>query len=61
MNVEIISHCWRYSRLLTYQLSSLVLYPPQQVRVTATVFLTEEDTPTVDVVNFFPGSASQQR
>ena len=45
MKLEIVSHCWRYSRLLTYQLSSLFL-PPPTVAVCMTVFLTNDDDPT---------------
>ncbi|NUQ65973.1 MAG: glycosyltransferase family 2 protein [Pirellulales bacterium] len=53
MKLEIVSHCWRYSRLLKYQLSSLVLYPPAEVDVLMTVFLAEADCETVDVVEYF--------
>lgn len=53
MNLEIVTHCWRYSRLLTYQLSSLVLYPPAQTQVTMTVFYSREDEETVRVLDFF--------
>ena len=53
MKLEIVSHCWRYSRLLTYQFSSLVLFPPREVEVTMTVFLTPEDRATVDVLRYF--------
>ena len=28
-SILIISHCWKYDRLLAYQLSSLILYPPK--------------------------------
>lgn len=53
--VEIISHCWRYSRALTYQLSSLVLNPPKRVRVYLFVFCHETDRPTMDVLKLFSG------
>jgi len=53
MHLEIVTHCWRYSRLLTYQLSSLVLFPPQSVQVTMTVFHATDDEPTVRVLEFF--------
>lgn len=53
MKFEIVSHCWRYYRLLTYQLSSLVLYPPSQMQVTMTVFAAEEDEGTNRVMDFF--------
>lgn len=55
MNLEIVSHCWNYSRLLTYQLSSLVLQPPQQVSTIVTVFFCEEDDRTQKVLDYFGG------
>jgi hypothetical protein len=51
--LEIVSHCWRYSRLLAYQLSSLVLHPPSDVEVRMTVFHAPEDTPTEEVLEYF--------
>ncbi len=53
MSLEIVCHCWNYSRLLTYQLSSLVLFPPKDVGVTMTVFHNEEDERTVQVLDYF--------
>lgn len=53
MKLEIATHCWHYSRPLLFQLSSLYLYPPQQVSVTITVFFTEADRRTVEVLDFF--------
>lgn len=55
MHTEIVSHCWNYSRLLTYQLSSLVLYPPSETSVTMTVFYNEEDRRTCEVLKYFAG------
>jgi hypothetical protein len=52
MDIEIVSHCWHYSRLLTYQLSSLVLYPPKcEVRIT--VFACADDIRTVGSLEHF--------
>ena len=51
--VCLVSHCWHYSRCLVYQLSSLALFPPEKVRVVATVFYCEEDEPTVAALQFF--------
>jgi hypothetical protein len=51
--LEIVSHCWRYGRLLTYQLSSLVLHPPRSARVRMTVFYTREDPDTARILEFF--------
>ncbi|MCA9118306.1 MAG: glycosyltransferase [Planctomycetaceae bacterium] len=53
MQLEIVSHCWRYARLLTYQLSSLVLYPPEHIRVRVTVCCSAVDAATGDVLSFF--------
>lgn len=53
MNLHIVSHCWRYPRLLCYQLSSLVMHPPQRVHTICTVFHALEDTDTVDMLAFF--------
>lgn len=55
MDLEIVSHCWHYSRLLTYQLSSLLLHPPQETRVLMTVCYTEEDVETALVLQYFAG------
>ncbi len=60
MSIEIVSHCWRYTRLLTYQLSSLFSNPPVTVEVLMTVFLTESDEPTVRVMDFFEQHATPQ-
>lgn len=53
MQLEIVTHCWKYSRLLTYQLSSLVLHPPAEISVRVTVFYCHEDTRTEEVLNYF--------
>jgi hypothetical protein len=52
MQVEIVTHCWNYSRLLTYQLSSLLLYPPK-VETLVTVFAAKGDQDTINVVEGF--------
>ncbi len=53
LHIEVVSHCWNYSHLLAYQLSSLVLMPPQKCRVTMTVCFCEEDAATVALLAFF--------
>lgn len=53
LEIEIVSHCWRYHHLLSYQLSSLVLYPPERCRVVMTVFHAPEDHETVETLEFF--------
>jgi len=51
--IEIVSHCWQYAHLLSYQLSSYVINPPKHVDVTVTVFHSPEDQTTVKTLNFF--------
>lgn len=53
LRLEIVSHSWRYARLLDYQLSSLVLHPPRDVRVRMTVFHAPEDEDTAAVLGYF--------
>ena len=52
-NLEIVSHCWGYSNMLTYQLSSYVNYPPTKLNVTATVLYCIDDENTTAVANYF--------
>lgn len=53
LKLEIVSHCWKYSNLLAYQLSSLVLNPPEKLSVVMTVFYCEEDEATVELLRYF--------
>ncbi|MCP4412402.1 MAG: glycosyltransferase family 2 protein [Gammaproteobacteria bacterium] len=53
LNLEIVSHCWQYSNMLTYQLSSFVNYPPTKVHLTVTVFYSTDDKKTHSVLDFF--------
>jgi hypothetical protein len=53
LSIEVVSHCWGYSHLLAYQLSSLVLHPPRRANVTMTVFHSPEDTETLALLAFF--------
>jgi hypothetical protein len=55
--LEIVSHCWGYSNMLTYQLSSFVNYPPTKCAITVTVFYAKEDSKSQAVIDFF----SQQK
>ena len=52
LRLEIVSHCWRYAPVLTYQLSSLVLHPPQDVEVQMTVFHSPEDADTAGLLEW---------
>jgi hypothetical protein len=53
LKLEIVTHCWNYSHLLAYQLSSLVLHPPRKPDVRVTVFHCEEDADTSALLDFF--------
>lgn len=53
LKIEIVSHCYKYANILTYQLSSLVNFPPQNADITMTVFYWEGDTRTKEVINHF--------
>ncbi|WP_175580224.1 glycosyltransferase family 2 protein [Kineobactrum sediminis] len=53
LKLEVVSHCWKYSHFLTYQLSSLVLFPPTRLDVTMTVFYCPEDSRTQRLLEFF--------
>lgn len=54
LKIEVVTHCFQYSTLLRYQLSSLVLWkPPVTVEVTATVFYTGEDDATTRTLDWF--------
>ena len=55
LSIEIVSHCWNYSHLLAYNLSSLVIHPPQEIDVTVTVFYSPEDQGTVNMLEYFSG------
>lgn len=51
--LEIVNHCWNYSHLLIYQLSSLVMFPPRRLSATVTVFYCPEDRRTASLLAFF--------
>jgi len=53
LTLEIVSHCWRYSHLHAYQLSSLVQHAPKNIDVIMTVFHAEEDEATCQLLAFF--------
>ncbi|MGB3727194.1 MAG: glycosyltransferase family A protein [Glaciecola sp.] len=55
LQLEIVSHCWGYGNMLSYQLSSFVNYPPTKATVTVTVFYSLEDEKTSAVVDYFSG------
>jgi len=52
--LEVVIHCWKYARLLTYQLSSLYLHPLRDGELSVTVWhAPTEDPDTVRVLKFF--------
>ena len=53
LKLEIVSHCWNYAHFLTYQLSSLVSFPPSRLTVKMTVFYAEEDARTSGLLDYF--------
>ena len=53
LRLEIVSHCWKYSTFLRYQLSSLVLHPPSTTIVTYTLFYSSQDKATQALVQHF--------
>jgi hypothetical protein len=57
LDIEIVSHCWQYAHMLTYQLSSLVNYLPTRARIRMTVFYAPEDARTRALLEFFGGMA----
>ncbi|WP_421718266.1 glycosyltransferase family 2 protein [Algiphilus sp.] len=57
LSLEVVSHCWQYSRFLAYQLSALAQFPPQKLRVKMTVFYAQEDTQTQALLDFFAQKA----
>ena len=53
LSLELVSHCWRYSHFLNYQLSSLVKNPTTKLDITMTVFYAEEDDAVKAVLDYF--------
>lgn len=53
LSLEIVSHCWNYSHLMAYNLSSYVNYPPSDIDITVTVFHSPDDHRTIETLNYF--------
>ncbi len=53
ISLEIVSHCWNYAHMALYQMSSLVLFPPEKASVVFTFFYSTEDADTVSLLRFF--------
>ena len=61
VQLEIVAHCIHYSRVLSYQLSSLVLHPPvAPVHLTYTLCYSPADESTQRVVRFFDSSSMER-
>jgi hypothetical protein len=52
LDLEIVSHCWNYSSMLAYQLSSFIKYPPTKLSLTVTVVYSKEDNKTTRLLEF---------
>lgn len=44
LKLQIVSHCWQYSHMLRFQLSSLLNHTPKDIDVTYTLFYSPEDS-----------------
>lgn len=53
LQIELVTHCWKYAHLAVYQLSSLVNYPAPEIDLTYTFFYAEEDASTVRLIEHF--------
>lgn len=51
--IELVVHCWRYSRCLSYLLSSLEINRAPSAQIKVTVFWNAKDQPTLDVLRYF--------
>ncbi len=43
VHLQIVSHCWQYGHMLNFQLSSIINYPPKNLKVTYTLYHSNED------------------
>ena len=53
IKLQIVSHCWNYSHLSLFQLSSIVNYPPKDCELTYTLFYAAEDQGMRDLISRF--------
>ena len=53
LQFEIVSHCWQYSHMLIYQLSSLVNHLPASMDFTYTLYYSPDDAGTCALVDHF--------
>lgn len=50
LTIEVVSHCWQYSHFLAYQLASIAEHPPSDCQLQFTLFYSEQDSKTCDLV-----------
>ena len=50
--VEVVTHCWNYSRLLTYQLSGFVRHAPERHDLVVSVYHNPDDAATCRVIEY---------
>jgi len=43
LHLQIVSHCWQYGHMLNFQLSSIINYPPTNLKLTYTLYYSGED------------------
>jgi len=43
LHLQIVSHCWQYAHMLNFQLSSIINYPPKNLKLTYTLYYAGED------------------
>jgi len=48
--IELVVHCWKFSRALRYLLESLVRHPPEKVDVSASICFSYDDLRTVNLL-----------
>jgi len=53
LHLQLVSHCWQYAHLLLFQLSSLANYPPQNLKVTYTLYYSDEDEDVCKLIKRF--------
>ncbi len=51
--IEIVSHCWQYSRLLAYQITSAIRHAPPTGSVKLTIYYAPVDHATIETLDFF--------
>ncbi|PID60370.1 MAG: glycosyl transferase [Gammaproteobacteria bacterium] len=60
LKLEIVAHCWQYSHLWTYQLSSLLNHTPGKVSLTYTLYHAAEDAGTRALIDALEARESQR-